>query len=412
LSEIIPLAMYLNGGLERIPRVGAGAPVKFAHGWRRMTLFSQMSRLPPPERAGSLHYLPQLDAVRAFAVSLVLWHHWYGPPEIPLGPIGVWIFFVISGFLITRILLNSRSDTSQGNRRALLTFYVRRVLRILPLYYLVLLIGFATSASLRATWPWYAAYLQNFKVMLNENDPLIFGPHLWSLAVEEQFYLLWPLAILFAPRILLLPMIASAVALAIASRIVCTQMGWTAFQVYAFTPNNLDTLGLGALLAYFVTHRPKQVIVLRRFALIAGLIVWLAVAQFKVHMLAFRLMAMPTALITLWMIARIWQGIGGLAGRAMAFPPSVFMGRISYGIYIYHHFVPGLLKPLLHRFQIEEREALFIAICFVATISIATLSWFLFENPINSLKDKFSVSSRTRERINDELRRSCIPASD
>jgi peptidoglycan/LPS O-acetylase OafA/YrhL len=94
-----------------------------------------------------LGYLPQLDALRAFAVLLVVWHHWFGPRELGLGPMGVWIFFVISGFLITRILLNSKGATARGNRSALVRFYVRRFLRIFPLYYFVLLVALFTSAA-------------------------------------------------------------------------------------------------------------------------------------------------------------------------------------------------------------------------------------------------------------------------
>src|SRR5690348_11558507 len=101
---------------------------------------------PPPS---SLSYLPQLDSVRAFAVGLVVWHHWWQPRHAP-GALGVWIFFVLSGFLITRILLKSRSSTAAENRRQMLIFYIRRFLRIFPLYYFVLLLSFAASAAFRA----------------------------------------------------------------------------------------------------------------------------------------------------------------------------------------------------------------------------------------------------------------------
>jgi peptidoglycan/LPS O-acetylase OafA/YrhL len=372
-----------------------------------MKSIGEVSLLPRPTTP--LVYLPQLDAVRAFAVSLVLWHHWYGPPDykIQFGAIGVWIFFVISGFLITRILLKSRAETVRGNRRALVTFYVRRVLRIFPLYYFILLVGLLTSASLRGMWPWYVGYLQNFKMMMNENDPFIFGPHLWSLAVEEQFYLVWPWLVLFTPRVLLLPIIGSGIVLAIALRMVCTHLGWTAFQVYAFTPDNLDTLGLGALLAYFVTYRPGQVVVLRRVALGAGIAILLGAGFLRSHVVDWGLMAMPTGLIAVWVIAHIANGVGGvrgLAGRAMSFGPSVYMGRISYGIYVYHYFVPDVMKPVFARLHVREQGFWFGVICFSVTIAVASLSWFLLENPINSLKNRFSISSR-RLKSDGELAR-------
>src|SRR5262249_27250718 len=134
---------------------------------------------PPPS---SLSYLPQLDTVRAFAVLLVLWHHWCQPRHAP-GPLGVWIFFVLSGYLITRILLKSRRDTSAENKHALKNFYIRRFLRIFPLYYFVLILSFAASAAFRANWYWYATYLQNFMMIMGPKGSYIFGMHLWSLAV-------------------------------------------------------------------------------------------------------------------------------------------------------------------------------------------------------------------------------------
>lgn len=326
---------------------------------------------------------------------LVVWHHWYGtPPQLPLGPIGVWIFFVISGFLITRILLRARASTPRENGHALFTFYVRRFLRIFPLYYFVLLLGLATSAALRATWYWYAAYLQNFWMIWMDDEGQVFGGHLWTLAIEEQFYLLWPLCVLFAPRILLLPVIGSAIALAVATRMICTARGWTPFQVYAFTPSNLDTLALGALLAYFVTHQREKVVLLRRIALAGGLAIWGGSALLGKPVLGAGLMALPTGLIAVWVIAHVTDGIRGPIGRMFSFRPSIYLGRISYGIYIYHYFVPHLLKPLLDRADIEEGGVWFGVICLIVTLSISSLSWFLLEKPINSLKKKFPVPAR------------------
>src|SRR4029079_9091227 len=140
------------------------------------------------------------------------------------------------------ILFAARRHASQDGGRALYNFYVRRFLRIFPLYYLILFFGFVTSALFRQDWFWYVAYLQNFKMIFNGGQTEFFGTHLWSLAVEEQFYIVWPLLALFAPRFLLLPIIVLAIAAASATRYYCTQLGWSPFPIYIFTPSNLDTL--------------------------------------------------------------------------------------------------------------------------------------------------------------------------
>ncbi len=341
----------------------------------------------PHRPAASLRYLPELDALRAFAVLLVVCHHWCGTGDSPLGPIGVWIFFVLSGFLITRILLDSRSDAPRRNRQALVRFYVRRILRILPLYYFVLVLAFVTSATFRANWPWYAGYLQNFR-MMTVADEQIFGPHLWSLAVEEQFYLVWPLIALFAPRVVLLPVMGSALGLAVVCRCMATAAGWSAFQVYAFTPCNFDMLALGALLAYAVTYRTDQLVRLRRLAFAAAVVIVGANAWLHLPLLNAGVMALPTGCIAFWFIARVVGGVDGVAGWALRFPPSVYLGRISYGIYIYHYFVPGAATALLHRCHLVLDGVPFLAMCLIVTIAIASASWFLFENPVRSLKDR------------------------
>lgn len=353
--------------------------------------------LKPP--ASSLSYLPQLDSVRALAVLLVLWTHWLPTRHAP-GSLGVWIFFVLSGFLITRILLKSRRETTAENQRAMVNFYVRRFLRIFPLYYFVLFVAFFGSALFRADWYWYVTYLQNFRFILAEKGDPLFGTHLWSLAVEEQFYIFWPLMILFASRTLLLPMISTAVAAAVGIRFLLSYLGWSEFEIYVFTPSNLDTLGLGAMLAYLVTYRREQVVTFRWAAFALGVVTLAAaiVARFAVGRAGYAcLLPLPMGLLSVWMISLTADGVRGLAGRIISWSPFIYIGRISYGIYVYHFFVPELLEPFLERFHLVGDGFALVAIrftiYFVVTMIVASLSWFLMENPINSLKDKFAGSS-------------------
>jgi peptidoglycan/LPS O-acetylase OafA/YrhL len=229
----------------------------------------------------------------------------------------------------------------------------------------------------------------------------LFGVHFWTLAVEEQFYFCWPLIVLFVPRFVLGPVIACAMVIGVVSRVSCTAFGWDAFGVYAFTPSNLDTLALGALLAYVVTHRPEKLRLLRRIALAGGILICAATLLVHVRALNAGMMPLPTALIALWFVSRVQEGFRGWFGWMMSFPTTVYMGRISYGIYVYHYFIPAVLQPLFGRFHIAEGSACFGVICFTATMAAASASWFFFEKPINALKNRFREPGRVSEGLDN-----------
>src|SRR5262245_34719431 len=139
--------------------------------------------------------LPQLDGLRALAVLGVLVCHSTDSEWAHLGPFGVRLFFVISGFLITRILLEQRGAPVGSVLRA---FYWRRLGRIAPLYYVALIVYWSFGVpGARELWPWLVTYTSN---MVDPATPLGFVGHFWSLAVEEQFYLVWPPLVLLLSR--------------------------------------------------------------------------------------------------------------------------------------------------------------------------------------------------------------------
>jgi len=201
------------------------------------------------------HRFGQLDAVRAFAVLGVVACHTFDVDRHPwfdYGGKGVQLFFVISGFLITGILIDARRDatTSQQPMTGVLrSFYARRALRIFPVYLVTLALGAAFGVQgMREQFGWNVLYLSNWKIALDGEWGTV--THIWSLAVEEQFYLVWPLVVLFAPRRLLPWAIGSMVAVGLVTRTVLT--GFTDMWedgVGILTPALLDSLGLGALLA-------------------------------------------------------------------------------------------------------------------------------------------------------------------
>jgi peptidoglycan/LPS O-acetylase OafA/YrhL len=199
--------------------------------------------------------MPQLDALRGFAVLAVMYQH-FAPDQLwlrylPLARLGVQLFFVLSGFLITGILLVARERVSCGESRTfeLRQFFARRFLRIFPLYYAVV-IGAALIGIQGFSGPllWHLTYLTNvYNAMTGQWAGA--SAHLWTLSVEEQFYLVWPWIILLTPRRWLTVVITMIVAFGPLFRSALVILGWSQMALYTLTPSSLDAFGCGALLA-------------------------------------------------------------------------------------------------------------------------------------------------------------------
>jgi len=368
-------------------------------------MHAQRSPSGTPTGAGaSLGYMPQLDGLRAIAVAMVVVSH-YSEGAIDTGTHGVHLFFVLSGFLITGILLQNRASIQSGAVPGPLfslgRFYARRTLRIFPIYYLVLLVGMAWGVEeARAYAPWLLTYTINWK-MAADGWFLAYFAHLWTLAVEEQFYLFWPLVVLLVRPAWLLP---AAVAMTLTGPLfrLWHVLGWHFWGNEAHgitltisTLSAFDKLGVGALLA-IAFSRAGALPTLRRAMLVVGP---LAAALLLIR-LPFpgagwgRLVVGDTLMAVLfgWIILHAATGFGGMTGRVLSARPLVFIGTISYGIYLYHQLVPPVLRAFsgwsgvpLPAFGVGQ-ALLFAA----ATLLVSTLSAFAFERPINGLKSRFA----------------------
>jgi peptidoglycan/LPS O-acetylase OafA/YrhL len=348
----------------------------------------------------SARYRPQLDGLRAFAVLSVLVAHFWQPGPFPWilrqvdpGFLGVRLFFVLSGFLITRILIECRdhAEAAAANRLLMVRqFYGRRVLRIFPLYYFIVLVGIlADVRPARDMWPWLVTYTSNFYTALWQQNPAYFG-HFWTLAVEEQFYLVWPWLVIFTPRRWLMVVVSVAVGVAPVFRDVT--LGRDAWGTLPWA--SLDTLGLGAMLAILMhqTTRPDVTYRrLQRLVLPIGLAGYLALHALAERdgdrvLVAFHEIAYGG--VCCWFVASVDQGLKGPAGRLLGWSPLVYLGKISYGIYAYHLFVPWLFASGFAPFprQLPPHGGARFVIGTVATVGIASVSWHLFERPINRLK--------------------------
>ena len=349
----------------------------------------------------ALPLMPQLDALRAIAVLAVLAHHYVDTAWISSllgtspGLLGVRLFFVLSGFLITRILLQSRKLAEDGTakRGALLKqFYIRRSLRIFPLYYLVLLGALLFGdAQAGEQLPWLATYTYNFWIAHLNWFPAYFS-HFWSLAVEEQFYLLWPAAILFVPRRCLVLFLIAVVLTAPIYRWIALENRFGGVAFYVLTPSSLDALGLGALLALLFGGRVPSRRATRTVIWVGGLgaIGWFYVLSDRA--LAAVLLETMIAFVFVAIVAAAAAGFRGRVGALLEARPVLYLGRISYGVYAYHVFLPDVVEALAKQFGygFEVSGAAHFFLYTAITIAVASLSWYAYERPINQMKRHFT----------------------
>ena len=325
--------------------------------------------------------LSRLDGIRGFAIIIVFAHHVlrFGP-----GWVGVDLFFVLSGYLITGILRRDRFEKHFWG-----PFYIKRAARILP----ALLVCFLLAALL-TDFPWRRlglAYILFAANIAEAHSPLKGDPQLtiiWSLAVEEQFYLLWPFAVRFLSRRTLIAILAAVLCVEPLLRAVFTsRIGW--WPMYILTPFRLDGLAAGSLLAILL----EEPVWTRRFTRIAGPVAAGVLAVYSLSSLIpgfwYRADSLSFNTFGYSMIAAF--GMFGLAytllhaeaplSRVLAHPVLVFVGVISYGIYLYHVMVVQAVQLFIVRIGFNHMRTV-SPITIALTLGFAWLSYRLYEQPI------------------------------
>jgi len=352
--------------------------------------------------------MPELDGLRACAFLAVAWSHWMPHHQfgLPWGS-GVQLFFVLSGFLITGILLESRKQCETpggpGKGEALRVFYARRCLRIFPLFYLVLAGALLLNiAPIRETWGWHAAYASNFLFAVHR-DAVYGNPflHFWSLAVEEQFYMVWPGLVLFlAPRTLkkaIIGLIVAAPLFRIAMAVAFPE--W--HRVNYLPLSCVDSLGVGALLA-LISARP-ELHAAGVESVANRLAVWGLAGGFGTVMAILLYQRTPrlesighTCLVLFfgWVVFRASRGFGGIEGKILGWEPLRYLGKISYGLYIFHHFFTYVtFQSFFARLGVPPEwagsELVLLLPRAACTLAAAVVSWHFFEAPLNGLKNRF-----------------------
>ena len=368
-------------------------------------------------------HLPALDGLRALAVFVVVEHNIslvsgeHGPLVHQLesmlhrGWMGVQLFFVLSGFLITRILLDTQRSPQYFS-----SFYSRRALRIFPLYYATLIFLFLllpalgqTPASLAEDTPfsrqiWLWTYLSNWTGPrgIGGGSPPVF--HFWSLAVEEQFYLLWPLVVLFCTPKRLMAVCGGVVIASLLCRAGYLALATDPIAIYTSTLSRMDALALGALVAAWMSSasrpQPNRANVTR--------LLWMAVAitasgwiitrgfpRFTVteESIGFTFVAAAcAALLAGAVLAASVPSAQGRWYRALSAPLLRPIAKYSYAIYVLHaplHVLVGL--PLMQRWFGTTTPGVGLALAYMAVVSVTSygagwLSYRLLEQPFLRLR--------------------------
>jgi peptidoglycan/LPS O-acetylase OafA/YrhL len=364
--------------------------------------------------AAQRFYRPELDCLRFFAFLAVFLYHtfaheadYYAARHIPFGAFlasaaragsfGVDLFFLLSAYLITELLFREKEEFGTVHLKS---FYVRRMLRIWPLYFLAVLIGAVlplVDPNQKFPLRYIVAFLLlsgNWMTSLVGFPQSVMNP-LWSVSFEEQFYLIWPTLIARARR-------ASTVLLASGLLLVVAEIGRLVLLKYArqrhsdveiFTNTiaRLDPLALG--IATAVILRKKQVELrwfLRWSCAILGASVWLLAGHYFHLTVAFMLIGYPAMALGSWLIFMSGFGLGVAPGWLR------YLGKISYGLYVFHMLALYLVSKLIGGYAGNlGKFMIYWCLGLALTLVMAALSYRFFESPFLRLKERFAfVRSR------------------
>ena len=358
---------------------------------------------------------PALDGLRAVATAAVLISHFF--PERSLiqrsfhwGRFGVMLFFVLSGFLITGLLLRGRDAAASGGvtrSQVFRAFVARRALRIAPIYYLVVLVGWGVGyGPIADLLPWHLTYTGNI-ALTYFHKPLAQATHLWSLCVEEQFYLLWPLFVLVVSAKRLFLIAIGLVVFSFGYETVGALQGRSFEETHLVLQGCMDALGLGALLA-ICSHRDgdggRSAARLSFWAALLGAPLFFFAQGFRYQvglratdLLPYRIPGdLGIALISLSLVYLATTTGPSLIRRSLELPPVRYLGRISYGIYLYHLFLIPIGRVAAREYGVPapERGLEMFLVYGGLSIVLATISWYAIESPINRQKRRFPFPPR------------------
>ncbi len=367
-------------------------------------------------------FYPFIDGLRSLAILAVLSYHselgtHSGGVSLVISKIlgtggkGVDLFFVLSGFLITGILVRSKRK-----KNYLKSFFMRRVLRIFPLYYLVLFLTFFILPNFNhpnlEKWSsvepfWYFTYLSNFYIGLRGQFSHGIVDLSWSLAIEEQFYLLWPFVVLFFSKESLKKVCLGIVLFTFLTRIILAESGYSRLFIYTFTLCRVDALVLGALASLLYEEGHEVLIFIKSHIsklLLSSILIFstcnfLGIYNSSLRLsLSYSMVGLSFFFILIYLLKENELG-DSWAIKNLEKKWPLLIGKYSYGIYLFHNPIQAAIRPFfLNALSLYSSEAwgIFVQLIFITLVTIlatllAWMSFELFEKHFIKMKKKFSV---------------------
>ena len=355
-----------------------------------------------PLNLKDIMYFARLDTIRCYAAFSVVFAHifkiWTWQPEtvllFPLGHTGVVVFFVLSGFLITWLLL--KEPTDKPIAQSFKQFYMRRTLRIFPIYYLYLLVVYwynLEQIHTAGVYPWL--YLTNIFIF-KEDSWLLANSHLWSLSVEEQFYLVWPFFVLFFRQHhnVLLGIFSVICLLSMGTRMYLWANGYSESpQIEVFTLGCLDFLAIGGILALLYMRFGSE---LKRYS------IPILLSSVAVYYFSYYLMTHFNMALVFWSLGQFAVAAAGvgLIIYALYTPDkqgvfhnklTIHLGKVSYGVYLYHNIIVAHYADIAGFFGVSVGESIWVKIVLslLFVMIVVELSFKLIEQPLLQLKNRF-----------------------
>jgi peptidoglycan/LPS O-acetylase OafA/YrhL len=365
-----------------------------------------------------MKYIKGLDTLRAFAVICVIIGHWfynYYPPFskagfiqlviIPNGAFGVDLFFVLSGFLITSILLKAKAE-NVNNLHIIKNFIVRRALRIFPIYYLCLFFIFIFKFPLEPdSMVYYLTYTVNFWVVKKNMFP-IFG-HTWSLSVEEQFYLIWPWIVLFIKNPRLKIIMFCFILFGPISEYIFHFIFPANTHINNLTSSCFNSFALGGLYSYYkYTELNPKLSKHLQILFPISVIIYLAMKFITYYTLNelnyFPLARTINSFLAISLIHIALESKSELQKKYLWENPILnLIGKISYGLYLFHKLIPYYFNKFIDNWNNKNQLIHYLSgnfilkniAMFLILIGICYLSFNFIEKPLMRLKNKFEYNS-------------------